>query len=180
MILEQTLAFVDVETTGTDRDLHEIVELGVVLAKLKNNTLVVVDQIDVKIKPEHIETADRAALRVNGYNEADWLFASSLQDAMRTFSEKTAGAVFVAHNTTFDYGFIEKALKKCNAENRLHFHKIDTISMAFSLLRDNEDINRLSLYKLCEYYCIENKRAHSAFSDAYATYEVFKCLLKLT
>lgn len=179
MILEQPIAFVDVETTGTDRDKHEIIELGVVLAKQKDNVLAITDQINVKIKPEHIESAEPAALRINGYNDADWLFASTLTDAMKTFSDKTAGAVFVAHNATFDYGFIEAALKKCNLENRLHFHKIDTISIAFAILKDNEDINRLSLHALCQHYGVENKRAHSAFADAYATYEIFKHLLGL-
>jgi len=179
MILEQTLAFVDIETTGFDRDVHEIIELGVVLAKLKDDTLVVTDKIDVKIKPTNLESAEPAALRVNGYNDADWLFATNLEDAMRIFSEKTAGAVFVAHNVTFDWGFIETALKKTNTENRLHFHKLDTVAIAFATLKDNEDINKLSLRALCEYFLVENKRAHSAFADAYATYEVFKKLLKL-
>jgi DNA polymerase-3 subunit epsilon len=179
MILEQPLAFVDIETTGIDRDVHEIIELGVVVAKLKDDTLVITDQLDVKIKPEHIETAEPTALRVNGYNDADWLFAASLSDAMRTFAEKTEGAVFVAHNLTFDYGFVETALKRSGIENKLHFHKLDTISIAFALLKDNEDINKLSLRALCQHFLIENKKAHSAFADAYATYEVFKKLLNL-
>ena len=179
MMLQQPLAFIDVETTGIDHDLFEIIELGVVIAKLKDDTLVVVDQMDVKIHPKHIETAEPAALRVNGFNEADWLFAVTLEDAMKTFAEKTEGAVFVAHNATFDYGFIEKALKDTGTESKMHYHKLDTISLAFGVLFGNDDMNKLSLRALCEYYSIENKKAHSAFADAYATYEVFKKLLKL-
>ncbi|MBY0328908.1 3'-5' exonuclease, partial [Patescibacteria group bacterium] len=33
-MLQQSLAFIDVETTGLDRDKHEIIELGVVIAKM--------------------------------------------------------------------------------------------------------------------------------------------------
>ena len=179
MILEQKLAFVDIETTGFDRDTQEIVELGVVIAELKAGVLTVVDQLDVKIRPKHIETADAQALRINGYNEADWLFAASLEDAMKSFVDKTKNAVFLAHNITFDYPFIEKALKDCELENELHFHKIDTLSVAFAKLHDKEDINHLSLRKLCEYFGVENKNAHTAFADAYATYEVFKKLMNL-
>lgn len=179
MTLTQSLAFIDVETTGLDSDTAEIIELGVVIAKLKDDELVVIDQLDLKIRPEHIETAEPAALRINGYNEVDWLFAVSIQDAMKLFAEKTEGSIFVAHNLTFDYGFIDRAFKNTGVENKMHFHKIDTIALAFGVLFNNDDMNKLSLKALTEYYGIENKKAHSAFADAYATYEVFKKLLKL-
>ncbi len=88
MTFSQPLAFIDVETTGFDSDTAEIIELGLVLAKMRDGELVVTDQLDLKIRPEHIETAEPGALRVNGYNEADWLFAVSLPDAMKIFAEK--------------------------------------------------------------------------------------------
>jgi DNA polymerase-3 subunit epsilon len=179
MILTQPLAFIDVETTGLDNDNAEIIELGLVLAKLKDGELVVTDQLDLKIHPTHIETAEPAALRINGYNEADWMFAVTLEDAMKLFAEKTDGAIFVAHNITFDYGFIERAFKHTGIENKMHYHKLDTIALAFGMLKDNDDMNKFSLKALTEYYGIENKKAHSAFADAYATYELFKKLMNL-
>ena len=179
MILQQPLAFIDVETTGIDPSVHEIIELGVVIARLKDDVLTVVDQFDIKIVPKHIDNADPVALRVNGYNESDWLFAVEREEALKTFITKTHGAIFVAHNIIFDYGFIEAALKQSGLEHQMHFHKIDTISMAFAVLHTADDINRYSLKALCEYFGIENARAHSAYADAFATYEVFKKLLKL-
>lgn len=179
MMLQQPLAFVDVETTAIDPSIGEIIELGVIIARLKDDTLTIVDQIDLKIHPKHIETAEQAALRVNGYNEADWLFAVSLEDAIKMFVEKTEGAVFVAHNVVFDHAFIDKAIKDVGLESKMHYHKLDTIALAFGILYNQDDITKLSLRALCEYYGIENKKAHSAFADAYATYEVFKKLLKL-
>lgn len=179
MIFQQPLAFVDIETTGLDVNRAEIIELGVVLAKLKDGELVITDQLDLKITPTRLEDADPVALRVNGYNEVDWMFAVSLEEAIKQFIKITEGAVFVAHNVTFDYGFIEYNLKKINLENKMHYHKLDTISIAFGILHNNDDIGKLSLKALCEKYGIENSHAHSAFSDAYATYEVFKKLLNL-
>jgi DNA polymerase III epsilon subunit family exonuclease len=178
-MLSQPLAFIDVETTGLNRDTHEIIELGLVLARMKDGVLSVIDELDVKIVPKHIETAELQALRINGYNEADWLFATSLEEAMNVFSEKTKGAIFVAHNLTFDYGFIEKAFEKTGTHNEMHYHKIDTISLAFGILHTNDDIGKLSLRVLCEKYGIENKKAHSAHADAYALYEVFKKLMNV-
>jgi len=179
MIFNQPLAFIDVETTGTDAGQHEIIELGLVLTRLKDGVLSVVDELDIKIHPNHIENADPVALRINGYNDGDWLFATSLADAMKTFAEKTNGAVFVAHNVTFDAAFIDSAFKQTGVENKMYFQKIDTLSIAFAKLHDQDDMNKLSLRALCEYLGVENKRAHSAFADAYATYEVFKKLMGL-
>lgn len=178
-MLSQPLAFIDVETTGLSRDTHEIIELGLVLARMKDGALEVVDELDIKIQPKHIETAEPQALRVNGYNEADWLFATSLEEAIKVFAEKTKGAIFVAHNLTFDYGFIEKAFEKTGTPNEMHYHKLDTISLAFGILHTNDDIGKLSLRVLCEKYGIENKKAHSAFADAYALYEVFRKLMNV-
>jgi DNA polymerase III epsilon subunit-like protein len=179
MILSQPLAFIDVETTGLNDDVAEIIELGLVIAKFKDGELVVTDQLDLKIQPKHLENAEPAALRINGYNEADWLFAVTLEDAMKSFAEKTDGATFVAHNLIFDYGFIDKAFKNTGIENKMHFQKIDTISLAFGIMKDNDDMNRFSLKALTEHYGIVNKNAHSAFADAYATYELFKKLMNL-
>ncbi len=179
MILQQSLAFVDIETTGLSPETAEIIELGVVLTKLKDGVLTVTDTLDLKIHPAHIETADPQALRVNGYNEADWLFAIPLADAMKTFAELTEGAVFVAHNAMFDYSFIDAAFKQTGIENKLYFQKVDTLSVAFGVLHNNDDMGKLSLRALCEKFEIQNAKAHSAFADAYATYEVFKKLLQL-
>jgi DNA polymerase III subunit epsilon len=180
-MLQKPIAFVDIETTGLDPEKQEIIELGVVITKMKDGALVVTDQIDLKVQPKHIETAEPQALRVNGYNDADWLFAVSIEEAMKSFVEKTDGAIFTAHNVTFDYCFIEQTLKQLGMTHNLHYHKLDTISLAFGILHNDADadVNRFSLQKLCEYYNIENKKAHSAFADAYATYEVFKKLLNL-
>ncbi len=177
-MLNQNLAFIDVETTGLSTDLHEIIELGAVIARADGDKLEVIDQLDLKVKPEHIETADPQALRVNGYDEGSWLFAYNLPEAMKSFAEKTKGAVMIAHNLTFDYGFIAKTFEKAGIPNDMHYHKLDTISIAFAKL-NSADINKFSLNALCQYYGIENKRAHSAFSDAYATYELFKKLMDL-
>ncbi len=178
-MLDQKLAFIDIETTGLDRDEHEIIELAVLVTQIKDGKLEVIDELDLKIQPKNIEKAEPQALRINGYNEADWLFAVSLEEAMKIFAQKTDNAVFVAHNITFDYGFIEKAFKTTGIENKMHYHKLDTIALAFGILHHSGDMSRLSLKSLCEKFGIENKKAHSAFADTYALYEVFKKLMNL-
>lgn len=163
------LAFVDTETTGLDVDKHELIEIGCVLArqewtdgKLK---LTLEKEFEVKIKPERIKDADPVALRVNGYNEGDWIFAHSLKDAMGLFSEVTKDAIFISHNLSFDAGFIDKAFRLTGVPNQMHYPRIDTISLAFARLHNTEDL-KYSLHALSEHFGVKNPNAHTALSDA--------------
>lgn len=180
---KQNLAFVDIETTGLDPDTHEIISIGVVLVfqdwSGTKPVFETIEEFELKVKPESIENAEPVALRVNGYNEADWIFAYKLPEAMKIFSEKTSDAIMVAHNISFDYIFIDKAFRTTGVPNKLHYHKLDTISIAFAKLHGDKDIDRFSLRNLGEHFGIENKNAHSALPDARATFELYKKLMSL-
>ncbi len=174
------LAFLDLETTGFDTEKQEIIEIGVVIVNQKDGVLGdIVDEWEIKIQPEKIENADAEALAINGYNEADWMFAVNLKQAMETFAEKTKDCVMVAHNVAFDYSFLAKAFSTTGIENKMFFAKIDTISFAFAKLHKVENAPRLSLGALCDYFGIENERAHTALADTRATVEVYRKLLEL-
>ena len=182
--LNNKLAFIDLETTGLEPEHHEILEIGLVLAEQslspdKKIALNVLEEWDVKVKPKHIENADLEGLKINKYSPADWLFAVDLPKALEALSGKTADAIMVGHNVSFDFAFLEKGFEQTGIPNKMHYHKLDTISIAFAKLYTHEDMEKLSLRALCEYLGVENKKAHSALSDARATYEVFLKLMAL-
>ena len=181
---EQKLAFIDVETTGLDITRHEIIQIGAVIVSQDGEIddkfkFTVLEELELKVKPERIEDADKTALRVNGYSPDDWVFAYTLPEAMKMFAEKTEGCIMVAHNMAFDFAFITKAFSDTKVENKMHFHKLDTISIAYAKAQRKEDINRFSLRSLCEFFGIENKNAHTALSDCRATHAVFEKLVNL-
>lgn len=171
------LIFVDIETTGTDPDKHEIIELAYILVRQDKGIFTVIEEREFKVKPEHIETAEPAALKMNGYDEGQWIFASSLADVMKAFGAASKSAVFVAQNVTFDYSFIERALAKSGVPNELYYAKLDTISMAYNKLYKDPRATGFTLKKLCEYFGVENGKAHTALADTRATFEVFKKLM---
>jgi len=174
------LAFLDIETTGFDVERQEIIEIGVVIVNQKDGVLGnVVEEFEIKIKPEKLENAEAEALSINGYNEADWMFAVSLEQAMTTFAEKTKDCVMVAHNIGFDYSFLAKAFSVTGVENKMFFAKLDTISFAFAKLHKLADTPRLNLKSLCEYFGIENERAHTALADTRAMVAIYRKLLEL-
>ncbi len=176
------LAFIDTETTGTNADKHEIIELAVIIAKQverpgKGPKLEIILEKEWKIKPLRIQDAEEQALRVNGYNEVDWMFAVDLAAAMEEFAKITQSCNFVSHNLTFDYNFVSRAFEKTGVENNMHYAKIDTISLAFARLYDVPQASAFSLRRLCELLKIENSKAHTALADTRALVEVYKKLM---
>ena len=179
---ELDLVFVDTETTGLDANQHEIIEIGLVRVKQEWSVgekpkFTFISEWSAKIKPLHLELADPKALLINGYTPNGWTDAISASDAITLFSEKTNGAIMVAHNVAFDAGFIDNYFKTYGIKNKMHYSRLDTISMAYIALQNNPALNGLSLPELCNYFDITNEHAHSALSDARADFELFKKLM---
>lgn len=176
-IFDRPIAFTDVETTGLDASRHEIIELGLVVIDQK--TLSIIDALDLKIAPEHIETASPKALEINGYAPADWEGATSLDAAMRAYSDKTAEAMFSAHNITFDWAFISTAFTKTGTSNHMDYHRLDLLTMAWFALR-NRGAEKLNLNAVAKFLGVpEEPLPHRAINGALLGYQVFCKLVKL-
>jgi DNA polymerase-3 subunit epsilon len=173
---KHNFAFIDIETTGLNLVKHEIIEIGGVLT---TPTLEVIEEFELKIKPEHLEEADPVALKVNHYNKKDWEMAEDLKSAITILSEKTKDCIMVGHNVAFDAGFLEYAFNKTGILNTMHYHKLDTISIAWAKFHNDPDIEHFSLHEMCTRFDIKNIRAHTALSDARATFELYKKLIEL-
>lgn len=173
---KNNLAFIDIETTGLNLLEHEIIELGCVLVA---PDMKVIEEFDIKIKPEHIENANPTSLKVNHYKEEDWEDAIPLKEAMKIFSKKVKGAIMVGQNIAFDSSFIDIAFAKLNMENTMHYHKLDTIAIAWAKLHRDPELKRFSLREMCLRFGIKNERSHTALSDARATFELYKKLMNI-
>jgi len=173
---KHNFVFIDIETTGLNPLLQEIIEIGCVTTTPE---LEVIEEFELKIKPEQIENADRVALKINHYNPDDWKSADNLEKVMKIFSKKVKNCIMVGHNVSFDAGFLEFAFNKTNLKNTMHYHKLDTVSIAWAKLHKEMDFERFSLHELCARFDIKNKQAHAALSDARATYELYKKLMEI-
>ena len=173
---KHNLAFIDIETSGLNVLQHEILEIGCVLTTPE---LGVIEEFELKIKPEQIENADKIALKINHYNQKDWEEAISLKEAIKILSKKTKDCIMVGQNVAFDSGFLEYAFAKTEIKNEMHYHKLDTISIAWAKLNREKDFEHFSLREMCKRFDIRNENPHSALSDAKATYELYKKLMNL-
>ncbi len=174
-ILERYIAITDVETTGLDPTTQEIVEVGLIL--IDQRTFKIIDTLDVKVLPEHLETATEFALKLNGYNAIDWQNALTLQTAMALYSKKTEDAIFCAHNVTFDWAFISEAFRKTGAKNSMDYHRIDLFTMAWMKLR-NSGLEKFNMNEVAKYLGIpEEPLPHRGINGTMTAYEIYKQLV---
>jgi len=174
-IFARPIAITDVEITGLDPTIQEIVEIGLVV--IDQQTLEILDTLDIKVKPEHIETADEFALKLNGYNKTDWKNAITLKEAMSIYGEKTKDAIFCAHNVTFDWSFIFEAFRKTGIKNQMDHHRIDLFTMIWMKLR-NLDFEKFSLNEVAKHLGIpEEPMPHRAINGTMTAYEIYKKLV---
>jgi DNA polymerase III epsilon subunit-like protein len=85
----------------------------------------------------------------------------------------------VGQNVAFDSGFLEYNFAKNNLVNSMHYHKLDTISVAWAKFHNDKNFEHFSLREMCKYFGIVNENPHSALSDARATYLLYKKLMNL-
>lgn len=178
------LAFVDLEMTGLDPFRHEIIEIGIILAKQKEGmdgrrTLELISEHNIQLIPLHIGNADPKGLEVNKYHTRDWSLAVPQKEGLLHAAEILRGTVFVAQNVALDWAFLHYAGNKfdINFDKLVHYHKLDLASMAFGKMYHDPRLFKFSLREMTEYFQVVNQDAHTALADARATFEVCKKLL---
>jgi len=168
----RNIAITDLETTGLDPLKHEIIEIGLVL--ISQPELEIIETLDIKVKPEHIETATPEALQINGYRKEDWGNAVSLQDALSAYLKKATGALFCAYNIGFDLPFIKQACVRTNIPLTLDQHCIDIPTLVWSNYRTTK-LERMKLSIVAQYLGLDPEpEVHRAINGAMLAYEVLK------
>lgn len=165
--LDQCYVVFDLETTGLKPESADIIEIGAV--KIKNGK--VTDRFQSFVNdgttiPGHIST-------LTGITNDMLIGAPSLRSAISDFAAFSEGCCLVAHNASFDMGFINHH----GARFGLVFDQpyADTLMLSRSLMHDLENHK---LDTVCGALGIKLLAHHRAVDDAMATAEVFLALLE--
>jgi DNA polymerase III epsilon subunit-like protein len=176
---QKDLLFVDVETSGLDPSVHEILELAAV--RTTHDLRREVGVVHLKTRMTRPAAAAPEALSVNGYDERAWADAVPIRLALLEFS-KLLGAdyeiVWVGHNPHFDKGFIDAAARAESIVLPRTKYLVDTMSIAWPLCVRGM-LERVNLESLCSRYNISNAGAHGALPDVRRTMAVYRKLLGL-
>jgi DNA polymerase-3 subunit epsilon len=161
-------AVIDVETTGLDPVVHRVVEIAVVGLR---PDLTVESAWTTLVNPA---TTAMGRVDIHHIWAEDVRKAPSFADVVGDVITQVRGRVLVAHNISFDAGFL--AGEFARAGHRVNFRSLpgmDTLDLA----RRHWPGQRANLAICCERVGIENSQAHSALADALATAQLFAYLL---
>ena len=147
----------DLETTGLSNRLDEIIEFGAVKMRSRE----VIDRKQMFINPKRSIPANITSL--THINQSDVDSARPIEDVFDELRGWIGDAVLVAHNATFDVGFMNAAARKLG---RPEFTNpvIDTLPLAHAML----DLKRYRLGNVCRHYGVkyDGEGAHRADYDA--------------
>ena len=177
LIEKNTIAVIDLETTGFDYIHDYIIDVSVVKIggwnkiKLSNG----------KETPAHGNiigqfssfvfcpvTLPNEIVKLTGITDADLKCAPQIDIVLKTMKEFIGDSIVVGHNIKFDWGFLHAhgsyyGIDFCN-------RKLDTLTIAKTIFRDK--IKSYSLSTLTKMFGIEYI-SHRALNDAFATAQLF-------
>lgn len=154
-------AIVDVETTGFSPYRDEIVELCIVLFRINQDGLAVIEEEYTGLR-EPINGINAAAARVNGIGWAD-VRGRDLDHQRVTDLVKRADFI-IAHNASFDRGFVTRLYPHLDGK---HWY----CSMSDIDWR-SKGCPRRGLQDLLAWHGIKPDRSHRASDDVRATLEL--------
>ncbi|MEP6796230.1 MAG: exonuclease domain-containing protein, partial [Saprospiraceae bacterium] len=156
-------AIVDIETTGGLVKRDKITEIAIVL----HDGHKVIDQYQTLINPER--SIPPYISNMTGITDAMVADAPLFCEVAKEIVLRTEGAVFVAHNARFDYGFLREEFSRLGyAYTR---KQLCTVRLSRKLL---PELKSHSLDSLIRHYALHVDNRHRALDDALATAEVFK------
>ena len=157
----------DVETTGSAAGKGgAITEIGAL--KLVGGE--VIDQFTTLVNPGR--PIDPFVVRLTGITDRMVSDSPSISEVMPRFEEFVEGCVLVGHNVHFDCSFVTAARDGSPLPNEV----LDTLKLARCLV---PGLKRYRLSALVSHFGVRQAPNHRALSDAAATTDVFRKLLKL-
>jgi DNA polymerase III epsilon subunit-like protein len=170
-----SLYVVDLEMSGPNASMHEVIDIGGVRASLSDG-LPEESSWGSRVKPKHIGNAVPGALKVTGYSPKAWKGAVDLEPAMARFEEVGAGAVITGWGISQDMAFLAESFRRVGRPWPFAAIAFDVQFVARKLLKGTGDVDHFNLGHVADRLGIGRLGEHGALADAYATYDV---LLKL-
>jgi DNA polymerase III subunit epsilon len=157
---------IDIETTGTVNKTGKIIEIAIILFNGQDITGSFTSLVNPECTiPYHIT-------RITGITNEMVRNAPKFYEIAKQIVQLTANKIFVAHNSSFDYGFIKNEFEQLG----YHYNRktLCTVELSRKLLPGHRSY---SLGNLCNDLNIRIIGRHRAEGDALATAELFKLLL---
>ena len=160
--LEGIYVVFDIETTGFSAVTDRIIEIGAV--KVEDGKIT--DKFSTFVNPKR--PIPFRITELTGITDEMVIGSPDIETILPRFIEFIGDAVLVAHNASFDVGFIEQNCKRQKIET--DFTYVDTVALARVLL---PALNRFKLDTVAKALNISLENHHRAVDDAGCTAEIF-------
>lgn len=164
-MLQKPLVFIDVETTGCSYYTDRIIEIGAL--KVFNHQLV--STYHTLINPEVYLPPEITHL--TGILPQDLETAPTFNQIKHELFELMDGAIFVAHNSSFDYGFVRTEFKRHGT--RYSTRHLCTVKLSRSLFPKERRHNLDAVIDRCGLRC---SNRHRALGDAEVLWQFWQYL----
>ncbi|PVY28611.1 TerD family protein [Williamsia muralis] len=155
-------AVVDVETSGLSPNHHRVLSLAVIALDCEGR---VEDEFTTLFNPG----CDPGPVHIHGLTLDRLAGAPTFDQITPRLTAMLAGRTLVAHNATFDHGFLASELNRANTSSSID-HRLCTMTLSRRL---QLDVPNHKLSTLAQHWKIEQRHAHDAFDDARVTSLVF-------
>ena len=164
---DATYCVLDLETTGISITTEKITEVGIM--KVKNGE--VIDEFEIFVNPE--KPIPQRVVEVTNITDEMVKDAETIDKVFPKILEFVGNSIIVAHNASFDVGFLKHNAKLLGYEFNNTY--IDTLPLAKDLF---PDLKKYKLGKIADSLGIEVDVAHRALADVDTTVKVFNVMLK--
>ena len=152
----------DIETTGLNKDIDSIIEIGAV--KVKNHEII--DRFSALINPERILPDKIVSL--TGITDELLKDKPIIGEVLEGFLDFIEGHILVAHNAVFDVGFISTWAKRLYGRS-VNNTTLDTVELSRAMY---PELNNHKLNTVAAHLEVSLENHHRAVDDAAATAEI--------
>ena len=155
MLNEKNFTIVDVETTGGSPFFSRVIEVG--LLRVENGE--VVEEFQTLLNPG--TPIPEFITGITGITDRDVANSPTFADIAEDLLRKFQDAVFVAHNASFDYGFINEEFRRIGYT--FNVDRMCTVKLSRAVYKEHKRHNLTTIIERHGFVC-ENR--HRAFDDA--------------
>lgn len=158
----ETLAFVDIETTGGNPQRGKIIEIAII--RTENGT--VVEEWSSLVNPETIVPS--VITNITGINNGDVEYAPTFSTVAPKILRLLDGAIVVAHNVRFDYSFIKNEFKRIDVP--FSSKTLCTVKLSRALYPEHK---KHGLQAIIDRFALETANRHRALDDTKAMFAFY-------
>jgi len=163
---KQRFCIIDIETNGSKPESSQVIEIGAVMVEGGAIVDTYESFVACAFVPEYVT-------KITGIEQADLAHAPSQSHALHKLREFMGDAIFVAHNASFDFSFLDDSFNRFGLGD-IGNQRLCTIDLA----RRTFESERYGLAYLNEFLGVKTATHHRALSDAYSAYHVMEHSLK--